>query len=572
VGTSIDDLMGMLLGGRYRVVRLIGRGGMGAVHIARDEQLGSDVAVKVVREALLDDPAALARFKREAKLLPGLVHEHIVRAFSAGEDDGLLWIAMELLEGETLRARIDQRGRMAWRDSVVLIRQIASALGAAHEKGVVHRDLKPENIMVLTAATPGGIGDVRLLDFGVAKGMVREGSGAASMTGTGMMIGTPGYIAPEVILDGRADDPRSDLYALGVVWFEMLTGARPFTAKTPVALAMAHAHQPAPTPSSLLPFSPLPQPIERVVMSLLAKVPEERPASAAALMETLSTIEQAAIDDEKNPRRTPQELPPSMPTITDVRPTPSYAMKTDTAPPTQTAGPPAHMTPAGTPATAAAMGSTPHTGTPHTGMLVGTPQGTPLPPFLANLTGTRLLAYATGFIVAVAVVIVVVVRAASPAQPPALPTAAVVTSPVAAPVVAPPAPPPPPAAAVPVVHVVEPTPPAPPVDDEPVQKRRGTRRVERVVEDVKPVVVPHNKDVNFVLVPKDLGGDVWVDGKKVGEVPVKGHMMMTGVHVVEFKTQEQTFTKRVVIDDSTATVRLELTKNADGAWETKWRP
>jgi predicted Ser/Thr protein kinase len=360
---SVDDLQGMLLGGRYRVVKLLGRGGMGAVHVARDEQLGSDVAVKVVREALLDDPTALARFKREAKLLPELVHEHIVRAYGWGEEQGLLWIAMELLTGETLRQVVDARGRMTWRDSLVLIRQIASALGAAHEKGVVHRDLKPENVIVL----PGN--DVRLLDFGVARGLVREGTGAASMTGTGMMIGTPGYIAPEVILDGRADDPRSDLYALGVVWFELLTAQRPFTAKTPVALAMAHAHQPAPTPTSLVPFAPVPLPIEAVVMRLLAKDPEARPSTAQDLIRLLSSIEDAAIEAEKAPR----EAQPGMPTITDVRPTPSYALAQGTPtgqmPPGAVPGAmlPANMNPA--------IGAQP-AGTPSTGMVVP-PNATP---------------------------------------------------------------------------------------------------------------------------------------------------------------------------------------------------
>jgi serine/threonine protein kinase len=336
VATLGDDLTGLLLGGRYRITRLIGRGGMGAVFVAHDEKLGSDVAVKVVREALLDDHAALERFKRESRLLPELVHEHIVRAYGAGDDNGLLWIAMELLEGTTLRVRIEERGRMPWRESLPIVRQIAAALDAAHERGVIHRDLKPDNVMFVgasskTEAPP----DIRLLDFGVAKGIVREGS-AASMTGTGMMIGTPGYIAPEVIVEGRSDDPRSDLYALGVLWFELVTGARPFTAKTPVALAMAHAHQAAPSPSTLLPFHPLPAPVDRLIMRLMAKTPDERPATAHDLITLLDRIEGEATLAEQQP--TPVELAQaSFPTVTDMTATPKF-----TPGPMSAVNPPSH--------------------------------------------------------------------------------------------------------------------------------------------------------------------------------------------------------------------------------------
>lgn len=288
-----DELLSRVLAGRYRVDRQLRRGGMGAVYVAHDLQEHKDVAVKVVRQALLEDPQALARFKREARLVTELSHENIVRSFDAGDDGGLLWIAMELLDGESLRERLDARGRMAWADTLPLVEQVAQALGAAHDQGIIHRDLKPENIM-LVASSMEGAADTRakLLDFGVAKQAHVEGqsSGTSNMTGTGLIVGTPGYVAPEVVLEGTTDDRRSDFYALGVVWFEMLTGQKPFTAKTAFALAMRHAHEPAPTPTSLVPYSPVPTPIERVVLRLLAKNPNDRPKDARELLITLATL------------------------------------------------------------------------------------------------------------------------------------------------------------------------------------------------------------------------------------------------------------------------------------------
>ncbi len=288
-----DALIGRLLGGRFRVTRALSRGGMGAVYEASDDSEGGRlVAIKVVKRALADDDEAIARFKRETRLLREVKHDNVVSAIDAGDDDGMLWIAMELVSGISLRERLDGRGRWPWMETLPVVRQVALALAAVHDKNVIHRDLKPENIML----TDGdGEPRVKLVDFGVAKQHRAESDGATHMTGTGLIVGTPGYVAPELVIDGVTDDPRSDLYALGVTWFEMVTGAKPFSAKTPVALAMRHAHDTPPTPSSLLPFAPVPAPVEALIMRLMEKTPQARPDSAALLAQLVDQLADAAV-------------------------------------------------------------------------------------------------------------------------------------------------------------------------------------------------------------------------------------------------------------------------------------
>jgi len=291
VSDDDDGLIGGTLGGRFRVVRALKRGGMGAVYLARDTVDDVDVAVKVVRRTLADDPEAIARFKREIRLMAEVQDPHIVRAVDAGDDAGVLWIAMELIAGQSLRERLDGRGRWPWADTLPVVRQIAQALGAAHARGVIHRDLKPENVMLVDGAAGPW---VKLLDFGVARQNRSSDAAATHMTGTGLLVGTPGYVAPEVVLEGTVDDPRSDFYALGVTWFELLTGQKPFSAKTPMALALRHAHELPPTPSSLLPFAPVPGPVEALVMRLLAKSPTERPTDTSDLIAAIDALQSAA--------------------------------------------------------------------------------------------------------------------------------------------------------------------------------------------------------------------------------------------------------------------------------------
>jgi serine/threonine-protein kinase len=306
VVTPFDaDWTGRVFGARFRVARTIKQGGMGAVYVAIDTTAGDrEVALKVVRRALSEDPDAIARFKRETRLLATLQDEHVVTAIEAGEDGGVLWIAMELLEGISLRECLEQRGRFPWRQSLPVVRQLALALGAAHGLGIIHRDLKPENVMLVggpenaaTFQTPR----IKLLDFGVAKQRRDDDDGRTHQTGTGQLLGTPGYVAPEAVLEGITDDPRSDFYALGVTWFELLVGAPPFTAKTPMALAMRHVHEIPPSPSSLLPYSPVPAPVEALLARLLAKRPDERPADARALVEAIDALATAALQQPALP-------------------------------------------------------------------------------------------------------------------------------------------------------------------------------------------------------------------------------------------------------------------------------
>jgi serine/threonine protein kinase len=291
---------------------------MGAVYLARDAVADVDVAVKVVRRTLADDPEAIARFKREIRLMAEVQDPHIVRAVDAGDDAGVLWIAMELIAGQSLRERLDGRGRWPWADTLPVVRQIAQALGAAHARGVIHRDLKPENVMLVDG---DGGPRVKLLDFGVARQNRASDAAATHMTGTGLLVGTPGYVAPEVVLEGTVDDPRSDFYALGVTWFELLTGQKPFTAKTPMALALRHAHELPPTPSSLLPFAPVPGPVEALVMRLLAKTPAERPADTVALIAAINALQNAA-EQANTPLSTslstPTSLSPGESTVTSL--------------------------------------------------------------------------------------------------------------------------------------------------------------------------------------------------------------------------------------------------------------
>lgn len=280
-----DELIGRVLGGRFRLTKQLGVGGMGAVYLATDQETQTDVALKVIRPNLVDDREAIERFQREARAVGGLQHPHIVGFVGAGDDHGVHWLAMEFLRGRSLKEQISTRGAMPWRETLPLLRQMLLGLQAAHERGVIHRDLKPDNVMLC-----GGIGEptvVKLLDFGIAKQMNTEGM---TMTGTGVVVGTPGFVAPEVIVHGTSNDPRSDLYSVGVMWFEMLTASKPFDAPTPFAISMRHVTEAPPRPTALLPFAPVPAPVEDLLLRLMAKKPEARPPTAKALIGMLDEL------------------------------------------------------------------------------------------------------------------------------------------------------------------------------------------------------------------------------------------------------------------------------------------
>ncbi len=265
--------VGAVVAGRYRLTKKLGEGGMGAVFVAVQEPLGREVAVKVIIGDLAKDEQAVERFKREATTLSTLSHPNIVTIFDFGStDDGTLFLVMELLRGESLKQRLARVSRMSGCASLPIIRDIASALAVAHHAGVIHRDLKPDNVMLLDL--PGQHDLVRLLDFGVAKSAA---GGNKTLTQAGMIVGTPGYMAPELVLQGITDDPRSDLYALGVVWFEMLAGSPLFTAPTPMALVMRHATEKPPSVATLVDVDAQ---LSAFIDRLLDKDPNNRPASA----------------------------------------------------------------------------------------------------------------------------------------------------------------------------------------------------------------------------------------------------------------------------------------------------
>lgn len=260
----------LLIAGRYRLEDVIANGGMGQVWRATDETLGRPVAVKVLRPEAAEDTGFLERFRAEARNSASLQHPNIVTVFDFGEGRHSAYLVMELIEGEPLSAIIRERGTLPAELATEILYQAAIALQAAHNAGVVHRDVKPANIVV------DADGYARLADFGISRAIAGSG-----LTQTGEVLGTAHYLSPEQV-QGQPAGPASDVYALAVVGYEMLTGSRPFEGESMVTTALAHVSQPAPE----LPDS-VPEPLRTTVMAGLAKLPEKRPESAAAFAEAL---------------------------------------------------------------------------------------------------------------------------------------------------------------------------------------------------------------------------------------------------------------------------------------------
>ena len=256
------------LGGRYRLEERIAIGGMGEVWRAHDEVLGRDVAVKVLRRDLAEDQSFVDRFRDEARHTAALSHPGIAAVHDYAESDGASYLVMELVDGEPLSAVLAAEGALSVERSLDIIAQVAVALQAAHDAGVVHRDIKPGNLLVRPDGT------VKVTDFGIA----RAAEATSSRTQTGTVLGTAYYMAPEAVR-GEPATAATDVYALGVVGYECLAGQRPFTAANPVAVATAHLHDvPPPLPSHV------PREVSRLVLSCMAKSPAQRlmPASAVA--------------------------------------------------------------------------------------------------------------------------------------------------------------------------------------------------------------------------------------------------------------------------------------------------
>ena len=269
--------MEQLVDNRYRIVKPLGAGGMAEVYLAHDHVLERDVALKVMSGRYADDEEFVERFKREAQSAAVLSHPNIVSIYDRGEsEDGTYYIAMEYLCGGTLKDRILKRGALPPRTAAAVALQIAEALHAAHEAGVVHRDIKPHNVLVTEA------GNVKVGDFGIARA-----ASSSTMTRTGSILGTAHYISPEQAM-GEPVGPQSDLYSLGVVLYEMLTGTLPYDAETSIGIAMKHVNGHLVPPGELNPE--VPEGINAIVTRLLEKNPKYRYADAEELIEDLEMV------------------------------------------------------------------------------------------------------------------------------------------------------------------------------------------------------------------------------------------------------------------------------------------
>ncbi len=277
-----------MLSGRYRLVRPIARGGVADVWEGHDQVLSRDVAIKVLQRQFATDEVFLERFRREAVAAARLAHPGVVATFDAGVDGSTTYIVMELVRGDTLRESLSERGRLPSWLAIGITAQITEALVHAHRAGIIHRDVKPANILLCEDG--GDVPRVKVTDFGIAK--AAEGLGM-DLTRTGMVVGTPRYLSPEQV-QGFEPDARADLYALGVVAFEMLTGRSPFEGDTEMTMALARLDQPAPRVRGLCPE--VPRPVDALVADLLATEPERRTPSAMALRLALADA-QASLSD-----------------------------------------------------------------------------------------------------------------------------------------------------------------------------------------------------------------------------------------------------------------------------------
>src|SRR5271165_3638564 len=264
---------GVLFGGRYEIIGVLGQGGMGAVYKARDRELDRLIALKVIRPELATDPAILARFKQELILSRNITHKNVVRIFDLGEADGIKFITMEYVEGEDLRGILRRKGKFHSKEAVAIIQQICRALEAAHAEGVIHRDLKPQNVM----RDPHG--RVVVMDFGLARSLESEG-----MTQTGALVGTLEYMSPEQALGGVLDQ-RSDLFAVGLIFYELVTGKAPYRADTAIASLMKRTHERA-IPASEVDAS-VAVSLSAIVGRCLERDPKDRFQNATELLKEL---------------------------------------------------------------------------------------------------------------------------------------------------------------------------------------------------------------------------------------------------------------------------------------------
>ena len=292
----VDPLIGRVFEGKYRLDQRLGSGGMGTVYRATHLLIDRPVAIKVLSQRFVGDETAQQRFRREARAAGRMQHPNAasVTDFGASED-GYLYIVMELLEGSTLRDLMAREGPLDPARAVSLMMQACSAVGAAHDAGLIHRDLKPANIFI--EQRPNLPAVVKVLDFGLAKFAVgaNEDEEYKTLTQVGAIIGTPRYMSPEQCASAAPLTPASDVYSLGIVLYEMLAGGVPFSADTPLAVAMKQVSEPPLPPREIVPT--IPEPLESVTLHALAKKAEDRPADANAFRRELhATAEQLGLE------------------------------------------------------------------------------------------------------------------------------------------------------------------------------------------------------------------------------------------------------------------------------------
>src|SRR6266480_825143 len=291
-----------ILGDRYQLQDPIGRGGMATIYRARDLRMDRVVAVKVLREVYSTDPKFVRRFQVEAKAASALQHPNIVQVYDYGQTDGNYYIVMELVDGTDLRRYLHSRRVLDVDRAVIIAHDVALGLGAAHRRDIVHRDVKPQNVLV------GRDGSIKLTDFGIAS--VYKDIHAERLTTTGMTLGTVQYYAPEQA-QGEIVNPAADVYALGIVMYEMLTGRPPFDGDTPVAVAMQHI-QDAPLPPTHLNPN-IPPALEEIILRCLEKVPEMRFLDGNALARALETLGETELNESMPPVVNPSPVPGQRP-------------------------------------------------------------------------------------------------------------------------------------------------------------------------------------------------------------------------------------------------------------------
>ena len=274
VTAASHPLVGELVDGRYRVLRHLADGGMATVLLATDTRLDREVALKVMRPDLAADPAFVSRFRREARSAARLSHPHVVPVFDQGEDAGRVFLAMEYVEGRTLRAVVDAEGALTPRAALDLMDAVLTGLAAAHEAGYIHRDIKPENVLIADS------GAVKVADFGLARAVTSQTTTADD----GVLYGTVAYLSPEQVERGVAD-ARSDVYAAGLVLFELLTGTRAIDGESPIHVAFQHVHAGVPAPSDRVPE--LPPALDELVGLATHRDPDERPRDARGYLEAV---------------------------------------------------------------------------------------------------------------------------------------------------------------------------------------------------------------------------------------------------------------------------------------------